>query len=166
MKSELVDTAIECCIEAIKEFYEKDHKLIEIDCSERSMVFRIGLYLNQLISDSPELQEYDVDCEYNRHYTDVKRTQLDKNDSELSQVEPDIVIHKRNSGGNILIIEFKKEERELIDIGHDDKKLRAFTRQDGDYRYKAGLFIVLCKNEFHIIRYEDSKDSPEYTIEI
>jgi len=53
--------AYELIKNAIDLFYEKDIFLLENDVTERAITHRIGMYLQQIVGDS-----FDVDCEYNR----------------------------------------------------------------------------------------------------
>ena len=54
--------------EAIATLYHKDFAIIEKQCSERSIVFRLGLYVAQNF----ETCGYHVDCEYNRRGAEPK----------------------------------------------------------------------------------------------
>ena len=70
--------------QALDMLYEKDMHLImnrainscgkdEIHhVGERSIVFRFAHYLQNLIDDSGDFQEYNLDCEYNRNGAECK----------------------------------------------------------------------------------------------
>ena len=101
--------------------------------SELSISHKLGYYLALLID------EYDVDCEYNRNLVDPKT------DEANNKIRPDIIIHKRGSNDdNFVIIEIKPWWND--DIEKDVKKLNEMTKQDGQYRYCFGFSIVINKN--------------------
>lgn len=50
-------------VSALKELYKNDFSLIERRCSERSIVFKLGVYLDRNF----KRREIDVDCEYNKN---------------------------------------------------------------------------------------------------
>lgn len=101
--------------------------------SELSISHKLGHYLALLID------EYDVDCEYNRNLVDPKT------DEANNKIRPDIIIHKRGSNDdNFVIIEIKPWWND--DIEKDVKKLNEMTKQDGQYRYCFGFSIVINKN--------------------
>ena len=139
----LVYKAIDCCKEAIQRFYKEDYNLIEMNSSERSMVFRIGLYINEIVSNDENLREYNIDCEYNRKNFNPKRI-------DSGCITPDLLIHKRGTNKNLIAVEFKKSGNSL---SHDKDKLSILTNQNGEYGYKAGLLIILEKNSFKIFEY-------------
>jgi hypothetical protein len=80
-------------------------------------------------------------CEYNRNHDDPKRLKLRPeavrtNDTQAQTVFPDIIVHKRHTDENLLVIEVKKSTNNQRD-DYDLRKLRAFQQQ---LRYKyAGL---------------------------
>ena len=146
ISEKLAKDAIECCKNAIREFYKKDYKLIDLQCNERSMMFRIGIYLYEHMKAHNSLNEYDLDCEYNRKGTNIKT--LDE-----QNIIPDILIHKRGDDNmNLLVIEIKKSDNS---IENDKEKLKKLTDTNGDYKYSLGLEIVLCKKSFCIIQFID-----------
>ena len=112
---------------------------------KRSIVFWFGVYLYELLKNS-EFKGYDLDVEYNRNFDDVKRTE------NFERTYPDIILHKRGSkNNNLLIIEFKtswnnREENESRDI----MKLRDFINPNGKYRYKHALFVILERDKASI----------------
>lgn len=160
MKSDITSKAVKYCIESIKEFYEEDNILWKVDAGERCMVFRIGLYLDKLITHDSDFENYSVDCEYNRQGYNVK-TLESKDHRDI--IIPDILIHKRNFPDNIVAIEFKKTGNS---ISGDKKKLLNLTDQNKEYKYKAGLLVVLGKKSFRVITYEAGKikSDERYTV--
>ena len=149
ISEESVKDAIKCCKNAIREFYKKDYKLIDLQCNERSMMFRIGIYLYEHMKAHNSLNEYDLDCEYNRKGINIK-TIDDK------KIIPDILIHKRDDDNiNLVAIEIKKSGNS---IKHDKEKLEKLTDNNGKYRYSQGLVIVLRKKSFRIIQFIEGNE--------
>ena len=134
------------------DLYNKDQYLIvrktdlsneEIHLSERSIVFRFALYLFNRLQNS-DLYYYDLDCEYNRNIDLEKK--YHSNNGEILGCYPDIIIHKRGTNDdNLLVIEVKTWWNSNTD--HDEDKLRDLTKQTSDYRYEYGLSITLGKDE-------------------
>lgn len=137
---------------SINEFYDKDVVLFEDNCggsSERSMVFRIGHYMQNEISKRDDCQEFVVDCEYNRHGNNVKQINNEK-------ILPDLILHKRkNDESNILIMEFKKETNQGDGVSNDLKKLKYLTAKNFKYKYRYGFHVVLKNEEAEISVYEN-----------
>lgn len=137
---------------SINEFYDKDVVLFEDNCggsSERSMVFRIGHYMQNEISKRDDCQEFVVDCEYNRHGNNVKQINNEK-------ILPDLILHKRkNDESNILIMEFKKETNQGDGVSNDLRKLKYLTAEDFEYKYRYGFHVVLKNEEAEISVYEN-----------
>ena len=139
-KSKKVEKVFEYVKDSLKKFYENDKILIEKGVCERSCVFRIGIYLNEIISVDNELKEINVDSEYNRNCNDIKKILMENNDG--NRIFPDLLIHERgNHNQNLVVIEFKKENNSNND--NDIKKLIEFTNLQGSYKYELGLFIKL-----------------------
>lgn len=134
------------------DLYNKDQYLIvrktdlsneEIHLSERSIVFRFALYLFNRLQNS-DLYYYDLDCEYNRNIDLEKK--YHSNNGEILGCYPDIIIHKRGTNDdNLLVIEVKTWWN--TNTEHDEDKLRDLTKQTSDYRYEYGLSITLGKDE-------------------
>lgn len=126
---------------AIDEFYSKDNELIAVKGMEQACVFRIGLYLYNLMQQDSTLSQFDLDCEYNKSNKCPKI--LDN-----AKVRPDLIIHKRDLNNDIpnqkntLIVEFKGWwNNNLNDIG----KLKKFTDVKYDYLYPLAVWIKLGK---------------------
>ena len=118
---------IEYCIEKI---YTNDSDLFERNNYEVTISAKLAQYL------FIEFKEYDVDCEYNKHLNEIKHSE------DLNQdVRPDVVIHKRSyDEDNLVYIEIKKEQN--TDSREPDReKIKAVTKQDGEYGYLLGIFI-------------------------
>ena len=144
----------------LNELYSRDQFLLDNNVTERSITHRMGMYLQQLLSNL-----FDVDCEYNRmgkqdtdglYLTDgdyfAKTVCLSgekvSDESDVgSRVYPDIIVHKRGTAENIMIIEVKITGK-FGDIKHDYDKLKAYKE---DLNYKFAYFIQLHKNKELVI---------------
>lgn len=132
-------------IEAIKHLYRNDSYLIDKNVHERAITFRLGMYLQQTFA------SWNVDCEYNKNIETIKKNKLLScrckkgfecgkcSDRRPCTVFPDIIIHKRDTKNNLLVIEAKcsasQEKRE-----DDIDKLKAYL-EERSLRYQYGLFI-------------------------
>lgn len=121
---------------AIAELLKNDRKLLELDVNERSITHKFAEYLKT------EFPDWDVDCEYNRDGHDTKKVciaskQVSSDDSEGTTVYPDIIVHKRGMGNNLLVIEAKKDTNCSDADKFDKEKLGAYKRE---LKYKFALF--------------------------
>ncbi|MFA5268379.1 MAG: hypothetical protein WC379_10445 [Methanoregula sp.] len=114
--------------ETIKKFLEHDKQLLELCVDERASTHRIACYLENFFDNS-----WHVDCEYNRKGRDPKR-------QNGGLVRPDIIVHRRYTCDNLLCVEVKKCGEILA---NDRKKLREFTNNNGEYRYRFGLLLLI-----------------------
>ncbi|MFZ5808046.1 MAG: hypothetical protein ACOY16_02090 [Chloroflexota bacterium] len=124
-------------IRAICNLYQRDPELIQENVNERSITHKLAEYLQD------EFPEWHVDCEYNRRGNQVKRLSIENwnvspEDTEAKTVFPDIIVHKRLTNQNLIILEVKKVRGN--ENTHDIDKLCAFTR-DPNYSYCLGLFL-------------------------
>jgi len=141
---------------AITRLISKDGELIKNDLSERSICHRLGIYLYE------SFRNYDVDCEYNgfeinprnrkvinilrERIVELNRLRANDLENELLErgVYPDIIIHKRRTSENLLIIESKKSTNSnQLEIDFDFEKLSRFTSDENNNQlnYEYGLFI-------------------------
>lgn len=130
------DTA-ERVVRAIEELLSVDAKLLELDVNERALSHRLGCHMRS------QFPDWDVDCEYNRDGHDPKRLNLDPIATGAMNVSgdyvyPDIIVHRRDTSNNHLVIEMKKASGAEPD--HDFRKLRAYRAQ---LRYAHALFLEL-----------------------
>jgi len=150
--NELIENAIDL-------FYEKDIFLLENDVSERAITHRIGMYLQQIVGNS-----FDVDCEYNRmgriENDELYLTEGDyfaktvclsgeqvSDESDLgSRVFPDIILHKRGTAQNTIIIEVKIGSKNG-DREHDLKKLMRYKK---DLKYEYAIFVELFRKKENV----------------
>lgn len=82
-----------------------------------------------------------VDCECNRRGREPKRLSAISS-ATAKKVYPDIIVHRRLTDQNLLLIEVKKTGRRMK---RDKEKLVAFS-QEPEYRYQYGLLLVLPGN--------------------
>ncbi|EQD33241.1 hypothetical protein B2A_13260, partial [mine drainage metagenome] len=98
-------------ITAVCQLYRHDQELLEVDASERSLTHKLAGYLQC------EFQQWYVDCEYNRRGDRPKQlTQpvgsAKKDHTGARRVFPDVIVHRRQTGQNLLVIEVKKAHRQ------------------------------------------------------
>jgi hypothetical protein len=126
---------------ALQQLCVKDRHLLYVGASERSIAFRLGLYLQCKFSD------WHVDCEYNRHGPNRKRVALDESRcASKDLVIPDIIIHRRGQQGpNLLAIEVKKDiDGQGGKVQHDLEKLKAYKRE---LCYAYAVFLKVWTGE-------------------
>jgi len=132
---------------AQKRLWDSDKRLLELDAHERSICFRLALYLAE------QFPEFDVDCEYNRNHAKAEDDYLkrlkDQNlfeivgreprcgDEDGLMIMPDIIVHIRDKPMNLLVIEAKKTSS-LISELTDLFKLHAVKEELG---YRFARFI-------------------------
>lgn len=132
---------------ALEELYEKDKYLIQTEpdikdekeyhVSERGIVFRFGIYLNNIMSQIEHLKGYHIDTEFNRNIN-LKKTIPSRPDG----VYPDLIIHKRGTNkNNLIVIEIKTWWNK--NISEDKIKIKEFMDINGAYKYKFGLSILI-----------------------
>lgn len=114
-----------------------DKYLLTCDLNERSITHKFAEHLQR------EFSEWNVDCEYNRDHHDPKRLDLPRHDDvhsddlDAKTVYPDIIVHRRGTNLNIVVIEVKKSTNPEGD-GWDKRKLAAFRTQ---LAYRVALFF-------------------------
>jgi len=139
----------EAILEALKFFIKKDDSLLRLNVREEAISHRLAFYLEQtfnrlkcgLALNVKEIESITVDCEYDKH-NDAPKTLQDiiqkypKKKTDL--IRPDIVLHKRNSGTNLIVIEIKKKKSRDKEYAKD--KIKAFI--ESSYAYQLGIYIV------------------------
>ena len=118
-----------------------DFEILINDVNERTISHRLAIYLESYFPG------WNIDCEYNRNHDDpkrleIKRRNIESDDTHATTVYPDIIIHRRGTNDNLVVIEMKKttsQEDDKYDIG----KLCAFKKQLG---YKYAFFIKVKTN--------------------
>jgi len=133
--------------QSLQKLYQDDIEIIQRGGMEQAVSFRFGTYLYAHCQDIEWLRVLNFDMEYNKNGLSPKRTPRRPNG-----VRPDLIIHRRNSNtDNILIVEIKGwwnlEPRE-----NDYIKIEDFVHQEGEYKYGLGVFLDLgnenCNPEF------------------
>ena len=120
-----------------------DAEILAIDINERAISHRLANYLE------PHFPGWNVDCEYNRNHYDPKRLNIIRrnicsDDTQATTVFPDIIVHRRGTDENLLVIEMKKttsQENDTYDLG----KLHAFKEQLG-YRFAVFVKVITRGN--------------------
>ena len=134
---------------AIQAACEEPNSLLKIGASEQAIAHRIAFQLEVLLR--REGKSWDVDCEYNRlgngndsdglqQYL-AKRLDLNK---PKRLVNPDLVVHKRGTSDNELVVEMKVHRRShstRSKVNFDLKKLKVF-HDDEDFGYREAVFIM------------------------
>ncbi|QLE99570.1 hypothetical protein FLM49_12825 [Neptunomonas phycophila] len=122
--------------DSLNQLLRADGDILAMDVNERTISHRLASYLE------PFCQGWNVDCEYNRNHDDPKRLEIirrniQSDDTQATTVFPDIIVHRRGTGGNFVVIEMKKtSSRE--DDHYDLAKLNAFKEQLG---YQFAIFV-------------------------
>jgi hypothetical protein len=145
------DDASSIVNQAIDQLIEHDSELLDLGVTERSLAHQLATYMSLSNLVQPPLK---VDCEYNRHLSNIKRLNLPQREAAdrdlcATIVFPDIVVHKRNSDEqNFIVLELKKLGE---DIAYDEQKLNAFRQQLG-YKHAAHVILGIDK-ENQVIRH-------------
>ena len=129
--------------EALQQLRNKDSLLLINDLSERTICHKLAIYIENLFED------WDVDCEYNKIPTGCKILDLiprGKSNSEETRVYPDIIVHKRNTDDNFIVIEIKKStNNKQSEVEFDKTKLNLYKEQLG-YRFAIFINITTGRN--------------------
>lgn len=93
-------------VKAFLEVVAHDKHLLKVDASERSITHRFAVYIER------KFPGFDVDCEFNRTGIDPKRLvgfkrRVDSDVPKAVTVFPDVIVHKRNTPTNHIVIEAK-----------------------------------------------------------
>ena len=139
------DTIKEEFLEALQRLYKDDYYLIRQNCCERSIVFRLGVCLNNILKNP----DYDVDCEYNR---------IGKKPNSLIGRRlnyPDIIVHKRGDDrNNALVVEVKTpKDSNRKHLNNDKIKLEGFTSKSS-YEYTYGAHVYIAATSCSVVWYE------------
>lgn len=110
---------------AICRLYCHDQDLLDVGVNERSLTHKLAEYLQD------EFPEWHVDCEYNRRHDQVKKLRIREwhsspDDTEARTVVPDIIVHRRQTDQNLIVLESRKPvELERITISKSSALLPA-----------------------------------------
>lgn len=158
--NDLIKEKLDICIErACFDLYINDYNLIvngeykEDHIAERSIVFRFGIYLDKHLAKFKCLNKYHLDAEYNRDIDDLKCIP-----SRANGCSPDLIIHKRGSNNdNLLLIERKGWWSLKGTIIDDCNKIRDFM-ENKEFKYRFGLLIIFKKNGVSFKWIDKNKD--------
>ena len=131
---------------ALYRLRRRDAFLIQANTNERTISHKLAEYLQARF---PLLK---VDCEYNRHGSEIKKLEvpgvnINWDDTEARTVFPDIIVHQRNDDrSNLLVVEVKKSSN-TQSRDFDKNKLAAFTLPP--YKYRFGLLLEISMRESH-----------------
>ena len=124
--------------EALKQLRNKDSVLLSNNLSERAICHKLAIYIENIFID------WDVDCEYNKIPTGCKILDIiprGKSNSEKRKVFPDIIVHKRNTNDNFIVIEIKKSmNNNHSEVEFDKGKLNAYKTE---LKYKFAVIKLL-----------------------
>ena len=108
-----------------------------------------------------KFQWADLDCEYNRNMDDPKMLNDDR------RFIPDLIIHRRRSNeNNLLVIEFKKKNANPQNKNDDRNKLIYLTNQESTFKYNFGLFVELGSHKVSVEVYQGGKIRKELNYSI
>jgi len=141
-RTELIDTCPDSSLgnvmaDAIQTLLERDGILLATNANERAISAQLACYLK------PAFPDWDVDVEYNRQGLDPKKIGIGEA-AEL--VYPDIIVHRRLSEANLLVVEMKKGDSSEPDE-NDMKKLRAYV---AEFKYRCALFLRLSTTKSNV----------------
>ncbi len=124
-------------VASIDELFEKDGYLFTIDAHENCIASKLQCLLQNKIGTAPvDGRPWDVDFDYNRFGDTIKSVDV------ANHVRPDIIVHRRGTNNNFLVIELKKgASKNLDDL--DLVKLHAYKKSidDNGLGYKFALFL-------------------------
>ena len=142
---EEIKKKVEFCI---RQLLRNDRHLLEIKADERSIAHKLAEYLQQ------QFRDWHVDCEYNRHGMEIKKL-------GEARVYPDIIVHLRDMPFNLLVIELKCSNE---NYEGDIEKLKKFTDQNGEFKYKFGLFLKILDQEIkEMIWFKNGQKQKNFT---
>jgi hypothetical protein len=114
---------------SLNEFLRSDNFLLEVRVNERAISHKLAEHIQS------QFPEWNVDCEYNRVKYDFKKV-------KGKLVNPDIIVHHRNTFVNLLVVEVKKSGNKK-GIKKDIERLEIFTKDS--IIYKVGILVVFNK---------------------
>lgn len=134
--------------DALIKLYYNDYLLMKNKCCERSIVFRLGLYLANSLAE----YEFDVDCEYN------KNGEKPKSLGNKRFNYPDVIVHKRGKKeDNLLVIEAKTpNDTQTEHFEKDADKLKGFTGES-PYLYTGGAHLYIAATTCSLVWYTEGK---------
>ena len=146
---------------SLEMFYARDLLLVEYKVAERALTHKLAEYMQMFFFD------YNVDCEYNkvgkgdpkrvdeliaqmtplqeqRQPQDIKcNGDCDTCHPNKCVIFPDIIVHRRGTDDNLLVVEAKTDWSSASQ-NRDFEKLKALTKST-DYKYRMGVGVKFCK---------------------
>jgi hypothetical protein len=131
-------------LQAFEAFIKDEFDLLKVNANERSLTHRLAIHVER------EFPDYHVDCEYNRQgqcpkKLDEFRKTIDSDDTTGVTVYPDIIVHRRGTKTNFIVIEAKTSkhneacEAPIGVCACDRCKLRAYKH---DLGYQHAFYVV------------------------
>jgi hypothetical protein len=173
---------------ALDRLVKADADLLIRGASERSITHVLAEHIQDILGETGE--RYDVDCEYNLDIdgangkkeivllrqelqthgllTTTVETELEKALIEKA-VFPDIIVHRRKTNKNNLLIIEAKKSTSAINQTYDQLKVSAYTaRRDGNHLdYQLGALVLIHigplrdgQDRFTVTWYVDGKNVP------
>lgn len=137
---------------ALEKFIENDREyLYGVGIYELTISHRIAVYLEDLFP------KWNIDCEYNKHLKGTKKNINGNN------IRPDIIIHKRGTNENSVIIEVKKSGINSKRAKSDIEKLKGCMQNT--LGYNLGVFIGILKSRIDVCWIERVKGKIQRTDE-
>jgi hypothetical protein len=147
-------------VKEIENLLVREAVLIAIGAHEQAICHRLALGLE------PWFDTFNIDCEYNRMESKIKRVILDR---KKRIVKPDILVHERLYNDNLLAVEAKATSNPEWE--DEPLKLIALT-EDRDFSYRFGLWLVFFNRKEEILAnsiilargvwYEDGKETDRF----
>ena len=146
-------------LRAFQRFMEKERQLLNIQANERSLTHRLAIQVERLFPN------HHVDCEYNRDGSIPKRLESFRSTIVLSDntdgvtVYPDIIVHRRTTPENMVVIEAKSSSRAAPcilpqDCFCDRCKLRAYR---AEFHYKHSFYVIFPVRPAELAAYSDAR---------
>ncbi|WP_163151622.1 hypothetical protein [Anoxybacillus sp. MB8] len=123
---------------AIRRLYYYDVRLMDHDAHERSIVHRLAVHLSVVF------YEWDVDVEYNRDCGNVKQI-YDNDERRGRRVFPDIIVHRRGTQDNLLVIEVKKWHTPPHSDEDDLERIQSYLSSP-TLQYRYGAFVKIGRS--------------------
>lgn len=148
-----INEILEKIDKAITQLLENDIDILKRGLNELNLSGHLTKYL------IPQFEKFDVDAEYNGDklkHNDRKALEIAKNrmiemgvkpnETNNYKLTPDIIIHRRNTNAeNLVVIEIKKDSNSKQNKDFDLLKLEHLTidRIPNQYNYKLGVALIL-----------------------
>jgi hypothetical protein len=129
-------------------FLERDLGLIQDRANERSVTHRVAVYLEERFPD------WNVDCEYNRQGLHGNP----KVDPMGRKRLPDIVVHRRGTADNLVVIEAKPSWASKTKKEHDREKLIQIACK---HRYKFAFVMTYWSGKKADLQFQQVQSVPE-----